>query len=133
MRIDAMTPDDWPRVQEIYAAGIATGDATFELEPPEWKAWDESHLPEHRLVARDEDDSIVGWAALGPVSDRCVYAGVAENSIYVAPEAQGQGVGGTLLVALVQAAEEAGIWTIQTGIFPENKASLRLHMRYGFR
>ena len=66
MRIDAMTPDDWPRVQEIYAAGIATGDATFELEPPEWKAWDDSHLPEHRLVARDEDDSIVGWAALSP-------------------------------------------------------------------
>jgi phosphinothricin acetyltransferase len=132
MRIDAMGPDDWPAVRDIYSAGIATGNATFESEPPDSEAWDASHLADHRLVARD-GPTVLGWAALSPVSDRCVYAGVAENSVYVAPEAQGRGVGRALLSALVSSAEAAGIWTIQTGIFPENEASLRLHEACGFR
>ena len=133
MRIDAMTADDWPRVREIYEAGIATGDATFEVEAPGWSAWTDSHLPAHRLVARNDDGSVVAWAALSPVSDRCVYAGVAESSIYVAPEARGRGLGRALLIDLVRGAEAGGIWTIQTGIFPENTASLRLHQACGFR
>jgi phosphinothricin acetyltransferase len=132
MRIDAMTPGDWPPVRDIYGAGIATGNATLETALPTWEVWDESHLQEHRLVARD-GGIVLGWAALSPVSDRCVYAGVAENSVYVAPTAQGRGVGLALLAALVSSAEAAGIWTIQTGIFPENHASLRLHESCGFR
>jgi phosphinothricin acetyltransferase len=132
MRVENMKPEDWPEVRAIYEAGIATGNATFETEPPSWKSWDLSHLAEHRLVARD-GDRVVGWAALSPVSDRCVYGGVVENSVYVAPEHAGRGVGRALLTALVQSSEAAGIWTIQTGIFPENEASLRLHESCGFR
>lgn len=127
-----MTAADWPRVREIYAAGIGTGNATFETSTPEWEAWDRSHLAEHRLVATVDGDSVVGWAALSPVSDRCVYAGVAENSVYVDPDHRGNGVGWKLLEALILDAEAAGIWTIQTGIFPENAASLALHQRCGF-
>ena len=128
-----MTAGDWPVVRAIFEAGIATGDATFELAAPDWEAWDKSHLPEHRLVARDTDGDVLGWAALSPVSDRCVYGGVAESSVYVAAEARGGGVGRSLLNALVQRAEASGIWTIQTGIFPENTASLTLHEACGFR
>ena len=132
MELQAMRPDDWPAVREIYQAGIATGEATFETTTPDWEAWDAGHLDEHRLVAR-VGGQVVGWAALAPVSDRCAYAGVAEDSIYVAPGGQGRGVGRALLAALVASAERGGIWTVQTGIFPENQASIRLHQACGFR
>jgi L-amino acid N-acyltransferase YncA len=102
------------------------------LRPDDWPAWDAAHLAEHRLVAR-LDGRVVGWTALAPVSDRCAYAGVAEDSIYVAPEAQGRGVGRALLAAVIASAERGGIWTVQTGIFPENQASVRLHQACGFR
>jgi L-amino acid N-acyltransferase YncA len=133
IRIDPLGPGDWPAVLAIYEAGIATGDATFETAAPDWPAWDAAHLPGHRLVARDDAGQVVGWVALAPVSDRCAYAGVAEDSIYVAPVAQGRGVGRALLAAVVASAERGGIWTIQTGIFPENQASVRLHEACGFR
>jgi L-amino acid N-acyltransferase YncA len=123
---------DWPAVRAIYEQGIAGGNATFETEAPSWEVWDRTHLEGHRLVAL-EGEHVVGWAALTPVSERCVYAGVAENSVYVADSAQGRGVGRALLEELIRRAEEDGIWTIQTGIFPENEASLELHKRCGFR
>jgi L-amino acid N-acyltransferase YncA len=132
VEIQPLRPADWPAVRAIYEAGIATGDATFETAAPTWEAWDAAHLPGHRLLATD-GDRVLGWAALAPVSDRCAYAGVAEDSIYVAPRAQGRGVGRVLLDALVASAERAGIWTVQTGIFPENRASVRLHQACGFR
>jgi L-amino acid N-acyltransferase YncA len=132
MQIDPLGPGDWPAVRAIYEAGIATGDATFETTMPDWPAWDAAHLAGHRLVARD-GGQVVGWVALAPVSDRCAYAGVAEDSIYIAPDAQGRGVGRALLAAVVASAERGGIWTIQTGIFPENQASVRLHEACGFR
>lgn len=130
--IDAMTPADWPQVEAIYREGIATGMATFETTTPAWDAWNAAHLPDCRLVARDAD-RVLGWAALTPVSGRCVYAGVAEVSVYVAAAARGQGVGTALLVALVEASERAGLWTLQAGIFRENTASISLHARCGFR
>jgi L-amino acid N-acyltransferase YncA len=132
MELRVLRPDDWLAVRAIYQAGIDTGDATFETAVPDWPAWNAAHLTDHRLVAR-LDDRIVGWTALAPVSDRCAYAGVAEDSIYVAPDAQGRGVGRALLAAVVASAERGGIWTIQTGIFPENQASVRLHQACGFR
>jgi len=132
MRIDPLGAGDWPAVRAIYEAGIATGDATFETDVPDWPAWDAAHLADHRLVARD-DGTVVGWVALAAVSDRRAYAGVAEDSIYVAPDAQGRGVGRALLAAVVASADRGGIWTIQTGIFPENQASVRLHQACGFR
>jgi L-amino acid N-acyltransferase YncA len=132
MRIDPLGAGDWPAVRAIYEAGIATGDATFETDVPGWPAWDAAHLADHRLVARD-DGTVVGWVALAAVSDRRAYAGVAEDSIYVAPDAQGRGVGRALLAAVVASADRGGIWTIQTGIFPENQASVRLHQACGFR
>jgi phosphinothricin acetyltransferase len=127
-----MRADDWPAVERIYAAGIATGDATFETEPPTWEAFDAGRLAAHRLVA-ERDGKVVGWAAVSGVSERCVYAGVVEHSVYVDPAHAGQGVGTALLQALIASTEAAGIWTIQTGIFPENTASLALHERSGFR
>ena len=130
--VRTMRADDWPAVSAIYAAGIATGNATFETAVPTWEQWDAGHLADLRLVAV-VDDAVVGWASLSPVSDRCAYAGVAENSVYVDPDRQGQGVGYVLLAALVEGSEAAGIWTVQTGIFPENEASLALHQRCGFR
>lgn len=122
----------WPAVREIYAQGIATGDATFEETVPEWSAWDAAHLGSPRLVA-SLAGRVVGWAALSPVSDRCAYGGVAEVSVYVGDDARGRGVGGTLLRQLVEASEAAGIWTLQAGIFPENRASVLLHRSLGFR
>ena len=133
IRVRRMTAGDWPYVRDIYEAGIATGNATFETSAPRWESWDASHLAEHRVVATVDAEGIVGWAALSPVSERCVYAGVTENSVYVHPDRTGQGVGRGLLQALIAGAEAAGIWTIQTGIFPENTASVVLHERCGFR
>ncbi len=130
--IDSMRPDDWPAVREIYAAGIATGNATFETESPDWERWDASHLVGHRFVAR-RGSRVVGWVALAPVSDRCAYAGVAEDSVYVSDDARGEGVGRQLLEAVIRSADAADIWTIQTGIFPENAVSIELHQRCGFR
>jgi phosphinothricin acetyltransferase len=130
--IDAMTADDWGRVRSIYLEGIATGHATFETEAPSWADWDAAHLREPRLVARDGAE-ILGWAALSPVSSRRVYGGVAEVSVYVAEGGRGRGVGRALLEALVAESERRGIWTLQAGIFPENEASVRLHLRCGFR
>lgn len=127
-----MAAGDRERVLEIYAEGIATGDATFETEVPGWEAWDRSHLDACRLVA-EADGRVVGWAALSPVSDRCVYGGVAEVSVYVGADARGRGVGTGLLEALVESSEEEGIWTLQAGIFPENEGSVDLHRRCGFR
>lgn len=132
LEIRAMRADDWPAVERIYAAGIATGDATFETEPPAWEAFDAGRLAAHRLVA-ERDGKVVGWAAVSGVSERCIYAGVVEHSVYVDPAHAGQGVGTALLQALIASTEAAGIWTIQTGIFPENTASLALHERSGFR
>jgi L-amino acid N-acyltransferase YncA len=130
--IEPMTAAHWPAVRAIYEEGIATGDATFETAAPAWADWDRGHLPGHRLVAT-RDGRVVGWAALSPVSDRCAYAGVAEASVYVAAAAAGRGVGRALLDRLVAGAEAAGIWTVQAGVFPENRASLALHRRCGFR
>ena len=127
-----MLDPDWDAVRAIYAEGIATGHATFETEPPAWERWNAKHLPTGRLVALG-DDRVLGWAALSPVSDRCVYAGVAEVSVYVAEPARGLGIGRALLDALVTASEAAGIWTLQAGIFPENAASLAIHSTCGFR
>jgi L-amino acid N-acyltransferase YncA len=127
-----MGPGDWPHVAAIYAAGIATRNATFETEVPAWAEWDAAHLPDHRFVASDSD-GIVGWVALTAYSDRCCYEGVADLSVYVDPAAQGRGIGRTLLEQVVTSAEGAGIWTLQAGIFPENEASLALHRRCGFR
>jgi phosphinothricin acetyltransferase len=128
-----MRAEDWPQVEAIYRAGIATGHATFESEPPTWEAFDASRLPDHRHVAVDADGTVLGWVAASPVSDRCVYAGVVEHSVYVHPSATGRGIGLLLLRALVESTERAGIWTLQSGIFPENHASLALHDRAGFR
>lgn len=130
--LDAMEEENWPAVAQILREGIATGNATFETTVPKWEEWDRAHLRDCRLVAR-AGDRIVGWAALSPVSNRCVYGGVAEVSVYVAARAWGQGIGTLLLRALVEASEGAGIWTLQAGIFPENVASIRLHEACGFR
>jgi len=124
--------EDWPPVAAIYAQGIATGQATFETDVPAWSDWDAGHLPQHRLVAVHGAE-VVGWAALSAVSGRCVYAGVAEVSVYVAEHARGKGVGYALLSGLVSSSEDGGIWTLQAGIFPENEGSVALHRRCGFR
>jgi phosphinothricin acetyltransferase len=132
MQLDALTAADWEAVRSIYLEGIATGNATFEKTVPPWPEWDRAHLPSCRLVAREEGE-VLGWAALSAVSGRCVYAGVAEVSVYVAERARGRGIGAALLRALVAASEAQGIWTLQAGIFPENIASLELHRKAGFR
>jgi L-amino acid N-acyltransferase YncA len=131
MEIRDLRPLDWPEVAAIFEDGIRTGRATFETGVPSWESWDAAHS-EHRLVA-ELDGKVAGWAALVPYSDRCCYSGVAEDSVYVTSWAQGQGVGRGLLEALISLSEAAGIWTLQAGIFPENKASLRLHLGCGFR
>src|SRR5262245_46092758 len=130
--IDEMCHTDWTRVRGIYEAGVATGDATFETEIPGWEQWDTGHIPECRFVAR-ASDQVVGWAALSLVSRRKVYAGVAEVSIYIADDVRGQGVGNALMTALVEESERQGFWTLQSSIFPENLASMRLHLKHGFR
>jgi L-amino acid N-acyltransferase YncA len=132
VEVRQLEPNDWPAVAEIYWDGMRGGLATFETEVPTWEAWDEGHLRGHRLVA-DLLGEVVGWAALSPASSRRCYLGVAENSVYVAKQARGLGIGQALLKELIVGADAAGIWTIQTSIFPENRASLALHERCGFR
>jgi phosphinothricin acetyltransferase len=127
-----MTGDDWPEVSLIYQKGMDTGMATFETRCPEFSQWDAAHLKACRLAAVQEG-RVIGWAALTPVSGRCVYAGVAEVSVYISPDHRGQGVGRALLSELVRRSEESGFWTLQSGIFQENAASIRLHERCGFR
>jgi phosphinothricin acetyltransferase len=132
LTIEPMRAADWQAVQEIYAEGIATGNATFEVEAPGWEAWSAAHLEACRLVARCGHD-VVGWVALSRVSDRCVYGGVAEVSLYIRPDARRSGVGKALLEALIEESEAAGLWTLQGGVFPENSASIGLLKRCGFR
>jgi len=121
------------QVLAIYQAGIEEGNATFETGAPTWDAFDAAKLPAHRFVALDEDGTVLGWIAASKVSDRCAYAGVVEHSVYVHPGARGRGIASGLLKALIESTEAAGIWTIQSGIFPENTASIALHQRAGFR
>jgi L-amino acid N-acyltransferase YncA len=130
--ITAMSAKHAEQVLAIYRLGIATGNATFETEPPSWERFTAGRMPEHRFVALD-DNQVRGWVACSTVSDRCVYAGVVEHSVYVHPDARGRGVGRALLKALIDSTEKAGVWTIQSGIFPENTASLSLHTACGFR
>jgi L-amino acid N-acyltransferase YncA len=127
-----MRPENWTAVRKIYSEGIATGNATFETELPDWEKWDSNHRKDCRLIAQD-GGWIVGWAALSPVSARQVYSGVAEVSVYVAAAACGGGVGKLLMKTLIEESENHGIWTLQAGIFPENTASIGLHKSYGFR
>ncbi len=130
--IEAMQAEDWDAVRRIYEEGIATGNATFETQAPEWSVWDEKHLQICRLVAR-KDGEVVGWAAVSPYSSRHVYRGVAEESIYIAESVRGQGIGKALLQALVDESERAGLWTLQAGIFAENVGSIVVHKACGFR
>lgn len=132
MEIRPLEAQDWNRVRSIYAQGIASGHATFDTEPPSWEVWERSHLENCRVVAED-GGVVLGWAALTPVSDRCVYGGVAEVSVYVDEAGRGRGIGTALMRALVEASERAGIWTLQAGVFPENVASVRAHEKVGFR
>jgi phosphinothricin acetyltransferase len=127
-----LRPNDWPEVARIYDEGIVTGNATFETQAPSWQEWDAAHLPDHRFVAED-DGRVAGWIALAPASSRQCYAGVAEISVYVAEDARGKGVGSGLLATVVESAERARLWTLQTSVFPENEASLALLQRFGFR
>lgn len=127
-----MRDGDWPDVQRIYGEGIATGHATFESEAPGWEQFNDSRLPGHRLVAETAEGRILAWAAVSPISARPVYSGVVEHSIYVAAEARGLGLGAALLRALAESTEAAGVWTIQASIFPENEASLKLHLANGY-
>ena len=137
MKLQPMTAAHWPHVRAIYEQGIATGLATFQTEAPLWEEWDRSHLPHSRLVAVDagygNSGQVLGWAALAPVSSRCVYGGVAEVSVYVAGAARGRGAGRQLLAALVADSEAHGLWTLQASIFPENTTSISIHAGAGFR
>jgi len=130
--INIMKPEDWQQVRSIYLEGIGTGNSTFEANAPDWGKWDSEHLQKHRLVAR-EGDNILAWAALSPVSTRCVYAGVAELILYVKASHRDKGIGSTLLKGIIDSAEKAGIWTLQGGIFPENMSSLHLVRKHGFK
>lgn len=127
-----MLAEDWQSVEEIYKQGIETGNATFQQNTPDWDEWDKGHVNLCRFVAVS-DGEIIGWAALSPVSSRCVYGGVAEVSIYISNKAKGQKVGTKLLGYLITESEKNNFWTLQSGIFPENTASIRLHESLGFR
>ncbi|PZT73374.1 MULTISPECIES: GNAT family N-acetyltransferase [unclassified Streptomyces] len=128
-----LVPEHAGQVLAVYRAGINEGNATFETAAPTWEAFDEAKLPEHRFAALDPAGTVLGWVAASPVSDRCAYAGVVEHSVYVHPAARGRGIASALLEALIESTERAGIWTIQSGIFPESTASLVVHRRAGFR
>jgi L-amino acid N-acyltransferase YncA len=130
--IRPLLPTDWDAVRRIYVEGIASGDATFETEAPDWDQWNRAHRGDCRLAV-SEGNTLLGWAALSPVSTRAAYGGVAEVSVYVAATARGRGLGEALLRALIRVSEESGVWTLQAGIFPENEASVRLHERMEFR
>lgn len=132
MTIKKLLPEHWEAVKNIYELGIATGVATFETKAPDWETWDENHLPHSRLIL-EYDQRVAGWIALSPVSGRCVYGGVAEISIYIHPACKGLGLGYVLMHELIKESEVNGIWTLQAGIFEENKASIRLHEKSGFR
>lgn len=131
-KIIDLLPEHWTQVKDIYEKGIASGNATFQTTAPEWEEWDRNHIKSCRLVAI-QDNKILGWAALSQVSARPVYAGVAEVSIYIHPDAQNKGIGSLLLKALIDQSEKQHFWTLQAGIFPENEASIRLHEKHGFR
>jgi L-amino acid N-acyltransferase YncA len=130
--VDQMVPGDWEQVRSIYLEGIATGHTTFETDAPSWEKWDAGHLQVARLVAR-KGDRVLGWAALSAMSSRKVYRGVAELSVSVGEDSRGRGIGRALLEALIEESERNGIWTLQASIFPENVASVKLHLRCGFR
>jgi L-amino acid N-acyltransferase YncA len=130
--IEKMKNKDWPSVKIIYEEGIATGDATFEADAPDWQQWNKTHLRDCRLVAKSRGE-IIGWFALSPVSERCAYKGVAEGSLYVKSSARGKGVGKALLRAAIVESERLGFWTMQSGTFPENKASIAMQKSCGFR
>jgi L-amino acid N-acyltransferase YncA len=132
IKLELMKPSDWEAVKDIYEEGIATGNATFQQSAPTWEEWNNSHLQHSRIVAKEEDN-VVGWAALTPVSGRCVYAGVAEVSVYVSDKVRGRGLGKQLLQKLIEESEANGIWTLQAGIFPENTPSIKIHEASGFR
>ncbi|WP_144281012.1 GNAT family N-acetyltransferase [Chryseobacterium echinoideorum] len=132
MEIKPITKDNFSEVIEIYNQGLATNIATFQNDSPQWEEWDKGHLDFCRISIYDSD-KMLGWASLTPVSSRCVYAGVAEVSIYIAQDERGKGIGKTLLAGLIQRSEENGIWTLQSGIFAENESSIRLHEKCGFR
>lgn len=132
MLIRSMSSKDWNQVAKIYGEGIATGFATFETTVPDYDSWNNAHIKECRLVA-EENEIILGWTALSPVSSRCVYGGVAEVSVYVSDNARGKGIGGELMLKLIEESENEGYWTLQSGIFPENEASIKLHEKVGFR
>ena len=132
VEVRPLVASDWPAVAAIFAEGIATGDATFETTVPEWEDWDRRHLREHRFVA-ELDGSVAGWIAVVPYSSRAAYRGVGEESVYVAEQARGRGIGRRLLATLIESAGKGGLWTLQAGVFPENEASLALHRSLGFR
>ena len=132
MNIINLLPQHWEAVKKIYEEGIATGNATFQTSAPTWEEWDNAHAEKPRLVAV-ENDEVLGWAAITPVSGRCVYAGVGEVSVYVGANARGKGVGKQLLRALISESENENYWTLQAGVFPENKASIAIHEACGFR
>lgn len=132
MHIRHMRASDWEQVSQIYAQGIATGIATFEVNVPSYESWNQAHIDQCRLVAED-GKTILGWAALSPVSSRCVYGGVGEVSVYIAAESRGKGIGKLLMERLIEESEKAGYWTLQSGVFPENKGSIKLHENVGFR
>ena len=134
--VEPMQAIDWEAVRGIYLEGVATGNATFETTAPSWETWNTGHLQHSRLVAKSTESTtpeILGWAALSPVSSRCVYGGVGEVSVYVGEKGRGKGIGNKLLESLIENSEENGMWTLQAGIFPENNASINLHLRNGFR
>jgi L-amino acid N-acyltransferase YncA len=132
MKISALTINDYPTVSKIYLEGISTGNATLETDTPSWEKWDNEHLASCRLIAK-EGDTVLGWAALSPVSGRCVYGGVAEVSIYIAEVARGKGIGKQLFERLIEESEKNELWTLQSGILQENIASIKLHKKCGFR
>ncbi|WP_190810735.1 GNAT family N-acetyltransferase [Flagellimonas sp. S3867] len=132
MLIREMKASDWSQVSQIYQEGIATGFATFEQKTPDYQDWSQVHVEQCRLVA-EENGKVTGWAALSPVSNRCVYGGVGEVSVYISKNSRGKGIGNLLLEQLIIESEKAGFWTIQSGIFPENQGSIRLHEKVGFR
>jgi len=132
MTLRNMVPEDWKQVAKIYEEGMATGLATFETQVPSYEAWDGAHIKTCRIIA-EENELILGWAALSPVSSRCVYGGVAEVSVYISQNFRGKGLGQALMQKLIEESEDQGYWTLQSGVFPENKASIKLHEKVGFR